>query len=138
MLLDSESSRVSCVLLVTCCLTCVFSSSAFSSCMLTLLCVIWTGLRELPYWSSYSKPRLVVHVIISSKYFDLCISGIIGLNVITMALEFHMMPPVSRTPFRFFFINAPFTRCLSCVKLAAGRGSVFQLLESDQNCDVRK
>jgi len=51
-------------------------------------------MRELPYWSTYSKPRLVVHVLISSKYFDLSISGIIGLNVITMALEFHMMPTV--------------------------------------------
>jgi len=54
------------------------------------------GLRQLPYWSTYCKPRLIIHVIISSKYFDLSISGIIGLNVITMALEFHMMPTVIR------------------------------------------
>jgi len=58
-----------------------------------------SGLRELPYWSSYSKPRLIIHVIISSKYFDLSISGIIGLNVITMALEFHMMPRVNQRRF---------------------------------------
>jgi len=55
----------------------------------------------LPYWSSYSKPRLIIHVIVSSKYFDLCISGIIGLNVITMALEFHMMPTVSHHSFLY-------------------------------------
>jgi hypothetical protein len=52
-------------------------------------------LRELPYWSNYSKPRLLLHAIINSKYFDLSIAGVIGLNVITMALEFHMMPRVS-------------------------------------------
>lgn len=30
-----------------------------------------------------------------SKYFDLSIAGIIGLNVITMALEYHLMPRAS-------------------------------------------
>lgn len=54
------------------------------------------GLRELPYWSHYSKARLLLHTVVSSKYFDLSIAGVIGLNVITMALEFHMMPEVRR------------------------------------------
>lgn len=49
-----------------------------------------------PYWSVYSRPRLLIHTIISSKYFDLAIAGVIGLNVITMAMEYYMMPPVSR------------------------------------------
>ena len=53
-----------------------------------------TGLRELPYWSGYSKPRLLLHAVVTSKYFDLCIAGVIGLNVITMALEFYLMPDV--------------------------------------------
>jgi len=55
-----------------------------------------TGLQELPYWSGYSKPRLLLHAVVTSKYFDLCIAGVIGLNVITMALEFYLMPDVSR------------------------------------------
>jgi voltage-dependent calcium channel T type alpha-1G len=59
--------------------------------------ILSAELRELPYWSNYSKPRLLLHAIINSKYFDLSIAGVIGLNVITMALEFHMMPRVSRT-----------------------------------------
>ena len=33
---------------------------------------------------------------VTSKYFDLGISAVIGLNVITMAMEFYMMPPVRR------------------------------------------
>ena len=32
---------------------------------------------------------------VTSKYFDLAISAVIGLNVITMAMEFYMMPRVS-------------------------------------------
>ena len=31
---------------------------------------------------------------VTSKYFDLAISAVIGLNVITMAMEFYMMPEV--------------------------------------------
>ena len=54
-----------------------------------------TGMREPPYWSHYSQPRLFLHTVISSKYFDLAIAGVIGLNVITMAMEFYMMPDVS-------------------------------------------
>jgi hypothetical protein len=30
------------------------------------------------------------------QYFDLAISAVIGLNVITMAMEFYMMPMVSQ------------------------------------------
>jgi len=50
---------------------------------------------ERPYYMDYSRPRLVVHQIVTSKYFDLAISAVIGLNVITMAMEFYMMPLVS-------------------------------------------
>ena len=51
-------------------------------------------MREIPYWSLYSKPRLFIYTITASKYFDLAIAGVIGLNVITMALEFYLMPRV--------------------------------------------
>ncbi len=37
----------------------------------------------------------LLHSICSSKYFDLIIAGVIGLNVVTMSLEFYMMPAVS-------------------------------------------
>jgi len=50
--------------------------------------------RALPYWSSYSRPRLAFHTITSSKYFDLAIAAVIGINVVTMAMEYHMMPEV--------------------------------------------
>jgi len=35
-----------------------------------------------------------IHGLVTSKYFDLAIAGIIGLNVVTMAMEFYMMPDV--------------------------------------------
>ena len=48
----------------------------------------------MPYWSLYSKPRMLLYSVTVSKYFDLAIAGVIGLNVITMALEFYLMPKV--------------------------------------------
>ncbi|XP_076309156.1 LOW QUALITY PROTEIN: voltage-dependent T-type calcium channel subunit alpha-1I-like [Tachypleus tridentatus] len=47
---------------------------------------------ELPYYTNYSKPRLFTHNIITSKYVDLAIAAVIGLSVVTMAMEFYMMP----------------------------------------------
>ena len=64
--------------------------------MMMMMMMTVTGLRELPYWSGYSKCRLLLHAVVTSKYFDLCIAGVIGLNVITMALEFYLMPAVGR------------------------------------------
>ena len=37
---------------------------------------------------------MMIHEMVTSKYFDLAISAVIGLNVITMAMEFYMMPMV--------------------------------------------
>lgn len=54
------------------------------------------GLREIPYWNQYSRPRMFIHTLTTSKYFDISIAGIIGLNVITMALEYYMMPGVRK------------------------------------------
>ena len=55
----------------------------------------FTEMLERPYYMDYSPARLVVHKMVTSKYFDLAISAVIGLNVITMAMEFYMMPDVS-------------------------------------------
>lgn len=52
-------------------------------------------MHEPPYYTSYSRSRLFVHSVVTSKYFDLAIAAVIGLNVITMAMEFYMMPKVS-------------------------------------------
>ncbi|KAL0279686.1 UNVERIFIED_CONTAM: hypothetical protein PYX00_001187 [Menopon gallinae] len=49
-------------------------------------------MHEPPYYINYSKPRLVIHNVVTSKYFDLAIAAVIGLNVVTMATEFHLMP----------------------------------------------
>ena len=52
-------------------------------------------MMETPYYINYSETRMMVHNMVTSKYFDLAISAVIGLNVITMAMEFYMMPAVS-------------------------------------------
>ena len=57
---------------------------------------IVSEMMERPYYVDYSPMRMSVHKMITSKYFDLAISAVIGLNVITMAMEFYMMPKVSR------------------------------------------
>lgn len=51
-------------------------------------------LNRPPYWAEYSPSRLIIHQVVNSKYFDLAIAGVIGLNVITMAMEYYMMPEV--------------------------------------------
>lgn len=51
-------------------------------------------MHEPPYYSNYGKGRMLVHNVVTSKYFDLAIAAVIGLNVVTMALEFYMMPKV--------------------------------------------
>lgn len=50
------------------------------------------GMHEPPYYTNYSPLRLFVHNVVTSKYFDLAIAAVIGLNVVTMALEYYMMP----------------------------------------------
>jgi len=51
----------------------------------------------MPHWSNYSRLRLAFHAVTSSKYFDLAISAVIGINVVTMAMEYHLMPEVYAT-----------------------------------------
>lgn len=52
-------------------------------------------MREPPYWSHFASWRIRIHRLVTSKYFDLAIAGVIGLNVVTMAMEFYMMPEVT-------------------------------------------
>uniref|UniRef100_A0A5F5PES1 Voltage-dependent T-type calcium channel subunit alpha n=1 Tax=Equus caballus TaxID=9796 RepID=A0A5F5PES1_HORSE len=47
-----------------------------------------------PYYSDYSRFRLLVHHLCTSHYLDLFITGVIGLNVITMAMEHYRQPQV--------------------------------------------
>ena len=56
--------------------------------------VAFSEMLETPYYIHYSPSRMIVHKMVTSKYFDLAISAVIGLNVITMAMEFYMMPRV--------------------------------------------
>ena len=62
---------------------------------------------ETPYYINYGPTRMTVHKMVTSKYFDLAISAVIGLNVITMAMEFYMMPTVRI--FRIGLISPVFT-----------------------------
>ncbi|CAF2777765.1 unnamed protein product [Rotaria sp. Silwood2] len=47
---------------------------------------------ELPYYAHFSPWRKHLHDLCVSKYFDLVIAAIIGVNVVTMSLEFYPMP----------------------------------------------
>ncbi|XP_043464929.1 voltage-dependent T-type calcium channel subunit alpha-1H isoform X1 [Leptopilina heterotoma] len=67
-------------------------------------------LHEPPYYNNYSKVRLFIHNVVTSKYFDLAIAAVIGLNVVTMALEFYMMPKALTYALKIFnyFFTAVF------------------------------
>ena len=69
---------------------------------------IFPEMLEPPYYIDYSELRLMIHSMVTSKYFDLAISAVIGLNVITMAMEFYMMPRV-RSLFKWLFIKVEST-----------------------------
>nr|XP_058139954.1 voltage-dependent T-type calcium channel subunit alpha-1G isoform X12 [Dasypus novemcinctus] len=47
-----------------------------------------------PYYSDYSRFRLLIHHLCTSHYLDLFITGVIGLNVVTMAMEHYQQPQV--------------------------------------------
>ncbi|CAM4831211.1 unnamed protein product [Rotaria magnacalcarata] len=47
----------------------------------------------IPYYTHFGLWRRRIHRICTSKYFDLIIAAIIMLNVVTMSLEFYLMPP---------------------------------------------
>ncbi|CAF3993658.1 unnamed protein product [Rotaria sordida] len=49
-------------------------------------------IRELPYYTRFPLWRKCLHDVYVSKYFDLIITAIIILNVVTMSLEYYSMP----------------------------------------------
>ncbi|XP_050514563.1 voltage-dependent T-type calcium channel subunit alpha-1G isoform X3 [Diabrotica virgifera virgifera] len=67
-------------------------------------------MNELPYYIDYPPWRLEIHKIVTSKYFDLAIALVIGLNVITMATERYHMPDYWEYALRIFnyFFTAVF------------------------------
>ncbi|CAG9864964.1 unnamed protein product [Phyllotreta striolata] len=67
-------------------------------------------MNELPYYIDYAPWRLDIHKIVTSKYFDLAIALVIGLNVITMATECYQMPNYWEYALRIFnyFFTAVF------------------------------
>lgn len=67
-------------------------------------------MHEPPYYTNYSPTRMFVHNVCTSKYFDLAIAAVIGLNVVTMALEYYMMPVALEYALKIFnyFFTAVF------------------------------
>ncbi|VVC89033.1 unnamed protein product [Leptidea sinapis] len=67
-------------------------------------------MHQRPYYADYSQTRLFVHNVVTSKYFDLAIAGVIGLNVVTMAIEYYRMPPALQYALKIFnyFFTAVF------------------------------
>ncbi|RZC35961.1 voltage-dependent T-type calcium channel subunit alpha-1G, partial [Asbolus verrucosus] len=51
-------------------------------------------MNEPPYYINYAPWRLFIHNVVTSKYFDLAIAAVIGLNVVTMATESYKMPNI--------------------------------------------
>uniref|UniRef100_A0A8C4Q0X7 Voltage-dependent T-type calcium channel subunit alpha n=1 Tax=Eptatretus burgeri TaxID=7764 RepID=A0A8C4Q0X7_EPTBU len=48
--------------------------------------------QKKPYYIEYSHTRLLIHSVCTSNYLDLFITAVIGLNVITMAVEHYDQP----------------------------------------------
>ena len=70
----------------------------------------YLGMHEPPYYTNYSPLRMFVHNVVTSKYFDLAIAAVIGLNVVTMAMEYYMMPVALEYALKIFnyFFTAVF------------------------------
>ncbi|XP_066974796.1 voltage-dependent T-type calcium channel subunit alpha-1G isoform X1 [Macrobrachium rosenbergii] len=85
-------------------------------------------MREPPYYSQYSKARLFIHNIVTSKYFDLAIAAVIGLNVVTMAMEFYKMPKELEYALQIFnyFFTAVFILESAMKMVALGCRRYFQ------------
>ncbi|KAL3983186.1 Ion transport family protein [Acanthocheilonema viteae] len=76
--------------------------------------------KSQPYWHNYGPTRLFLNNIVTSKYFDLAIAAVIGVNVISMAMEFYMMPTGLKYVLKTlnYFFTAVFT-LESAIKLVA-------------------
>ncbi|CAD5222212.1 unnamed protein product [Bursaphelenchus xylophilus] len=84
--------------------------------------------KNQPYWATYGPTRATVHSIITSKYFDLAIAAVIGINVISMAMEFYMMPQGLKYVLRAlnYFFTAVFTMEASIKLYALGIKRFFR------------
>ncbi|GMT06678.1 hypothetical protein PENTCL1PPCAC_28852, partial [Pristionchus entomophagus] len=69
------------------------------------------AVKTHPYWEEFGPTRLFLHQVVTSKYFDLAIAAVIGINVISMAMEFYMMPMGLKYVLRAlnYFFTAVFT-----------------------------
>ncbi|XP_063917204.1 voltage-dependent T-type calcium channel subunit alpha-1G-like isoform X2 [Zophobas morio] len=67
-------------------------------------------MNEPPYYINYAPWRLFIHNVVTSKYFDLAIAAVIGLNVVTMATESYKMPNLLNYVLKIFnyFFTAVF------------------------------
>ncbi|WKY15980.1 hypothetical protein Q1695_001004 [Nippostrongylus brasiliensis] len=76
--------------------------------------------RNQPYWHDYGTTRMFLNGVVTSKYFDLAIAAVIGINVISMAMEFYMMPAGLKYVLKAlnYFFTAVFT-LEAAMKLAA-------------------
>ncbi|XP_050328266.1 uncharacterized protein LOC126758195 isoform X4 [Bactrocera neohumeralis] len=79
-------------------------------------------MHEPPYYINYSPTRMFVHNVVTSKYFDLAIAAVIGLNVVTMALEYYGMkePLIYALKVFNYFFTAVFILEASMKVLALG------------------
>ncbi|XP_048869527.1 voltage-dependent T-type calcium channel subunit alpha-1I isoform X1 [Brienomyrus brachyistius] len=66
--------------------------------------------QKLPYYSSYSHVRLMIHTLCTSHYLDLFITFIICLNVVTMSLEHYSQPRSLETALKYcnYFFTTTF------------------------------
>lgn len=93
-------------------------------------------MNEPPYYINYSQWRLFIHNVVTSKYFDLAIAAVIGLNVVTMATESYKMPEILNYILKIFnyFFTAVFI-LESTMKLIA-LGFVLYLKDKWNQLDV--
>lgn len=93
-------------------------------------------MNEPPYYINYAPWRLFVHNVVTSKYFDLAIAAVIGLNVVTMATESHLMPPILEYILKIFnyFFTAVFI--IECVMKLIALGFCLYLKDKWNKLDV--
>jgi hypothetical protein len=81
-------------------------------------------MKEIPYYASYSRTRRIIHDVCNSKYFDLIIAGVIGLNVVSMSLEFYLMPPVRKNVLNLLMIFF-FSKLIPSTRLSLSKNENF-------------
>lgn len=88
---------------------------------------VMSGAERFPYYHNYGPTRMAIHNIIASKYFDLAIAAVIGVNVISMAMEYHLMPNILKYILRAlnYFFTAIFTLEAACKLYALGFRKFF-------------